>query len=162
MLPCVRVTRSCRAVTFTNPAGNPAAYVTYGGHKKRARFDLDLAPGVSSTVRADYARIDYVAMTSDDGYALGKGSVKVKQHCKHGVAQPGTNAVQTQAVTTCGAGGPGTLTLSPTAQPSVKGGRYEVLDSAQQVVASGSFKSGHEADVALAAGPTPTAATRTG
>ncbi|MGI3781410.1 MAG: hypothetical protein ACRYG2_11605 [Janthinobacterium lividum] len=31
VLPCVVVRASCRAVTFTNLAGNPAAYVDYGG-----------------------------------------------------------------------------------------------------------------------------------
>jgi hypothetical protein len=156
VLPCVAVKATCRAVTFTNPAGNPAAYVTYSGHKKSQEFDLELAPGASRTVRADYTKIDYDASSDDpdaDTDALGHGTITVKQHCSHGPAQPADNAVQTFGFAGCSLGGaPADVSLSWSVQPSVAQRRYEVLGAGQQVVAQGSFKGGHDTDVTLPAG----------
>lgn len=156
VLPCVTVKATCRAVTFTNPASNPAAYVTYSGHKKSQEFDLELAPGESRTVRADYSKIDYDASSDDPDAvtdALGDGTTKVKQHCTHGPAQPGENAVQSFGLAGCSlSGAPATVTLSWSVQPSVSERRYEVLGADQQVVTEGSFKGGHDADVTLPAG----------
>ena len=151
--PCVVVKASCRAVTFTNPAGSPAAYVSYRGHHRNQEFDLDLAPGRSRTVRADYSAIDYDAVTSDEDYAgLDQGKVKVKQHCSHGLAQPADNAVQTTGLVGCSGTGPATVSLGWSVQPSVGKRRYEVLDAHHQVAAQGSFKGGHHADVSLEGG----------
>lgn len=156
VLPCVVVKATCRAVTFTNPAGNPAAYVTYSGHKKSQEFDVELAPGASRTVRADYSKIDYDASSDDPDAttdALGHGTIKVKQHCTHGPAQPADNAVQTFGFAGCSVGGtPATVTLSWSVQPSVSQRRFEIVGAGQQVVASGSFKGGRDTDVTLPAG----------
>lgn len=156
VLPCVVVKATCRAVTFTNPAGNPAAYVSYRGHKKNQEFDVELAPGASRTVRADYSKIDYDASTDDPDAstnALGGGTVKVKQSCAHGPAQPADNAVETSGFAGCsGAGAPAAVSLGWSAQPSVAKRRYEVIGADQLVVAQGSFKGGRDTDLVLAAG----------
>jgi hypothetical protein len=156
VLPCVVVKASCRALTFTNPAGNPTAYVTYRGHKKNQEFGVALEPGASRTVRADYSKIDYDASSDDPDVAtnaLGDGTVKVEQGCSHGPAQPADNAVQTQGLVGCSASGaPATMNLGWSVQPSVTKRTYEVLDAHLQVVASGSFKGGRDTDLSLAAG----------
>lgn len=154
VLPCVKVKASCHAVTFTNPAGNPAAYGFYSGHKKNQDFELDLAPGASLTVRADYSTIDYYLTADDDnGSSLGHGTVKVKQSCSHGPARPGSNAVRTSGFVGCAQGGASAqLQLSWSVQPSLKKPSYEVLDSQQAVVAHGSVRGGHEKDLSLPAG----------
>ncbi|MGI3781411.1 MAG: hypothetical protein ACRYG2_11610, partial [Janthinobacterium lividum] len=85
--------------------------------------------------------------------ALGGGSVKVKQSCSRGPAQPADNAVQTSGFAGCSVGGaPASVTLAWSAQPSVGNRRYEVLGAGQQVVAQGSFKGGHDTGLALPAG----------
>ncbi|MGI3783407.1 MAG: hypothetical protein ACRYG2_21805 [Janthinobacterium lividum] len=155
VLPCVVVEASCRAVTFTNPSGDPTAYVTYSGHKKNQEFDLELAPGASRTVRADYSKIDYDASSDDPDASissLGHATVKVKQKCAHDPAQPVDNAVQTTGVSTCVASVNGVLTLGWSAQPSLTGLRYEVLNAQRDVVQSGSFKGGKDKDLSLSAG----------
>lgn len=156
VLPCLVVKATCRAVTFTNPAGNPAAHVYYRGHKKNQEFDVELAPGASRTVRADYSKIDYDASTDDPDVstnALGGGPVKVRQSCSHGPAQPADNAVQTSGFAACGVGGsPADVSLRWSAQPSVTKRGYEVLGADQLVVARGSFKGGRDTDLTLAAG----------
>lgn len=154
VLPCVSVKTSCRAVTFTNPAGNPAAFGLYRGHKKSQDFEIDLAPGASLTVRADYSKIDYQLSADDDrGSSLGQGTVKVKQSCKHGPAQPDSHAIQSTGFVGCAQ--PGALAdvqLAWSVQPSLKKPTYELLDAQQQVVASGKVKGGHEKDLKLPAG----------
>jgi len=156
VLPCLVVKATCRAVTFTNPGDNPTAYVEYGGHKKKQRFTLELAPGTSRTVRADYSTIDYDASSDDPDEAsdaLGHGTVKVKQGCKHGPAQPADNAVQTQGLAGCStAGAPAWVNLAWAVQPSLTRRTYEVLDAAGLVAASGSFKGGRETELSLPAG----------
>lgn len=156
VLPCLVVKATCRAVTFTNPAGNPAAYVDYRGHKKNQDFDVEVAPGASRTVRADYSKIDYESSTDDPDAstnALGGGTVKVKQSCAHGPAQPADNPVRTSGFAACStAGAPVPVSLGWSAQPSVTKGRYEVLGADQLVVAQGSFKGGRDTDLTLAAG----------
>ena len=150
VLPCVIVSTRCHVVTFTNPAGNPAAEIMYRGHKKKQYFDLELAPGTSRTVRADYSKIDYEAygFDDDDAYALGKDTVKVKQKCSAAPAQPGQNAVQTFGDVGCSQSGAAVAELSWVAQPSVKERRYEIR-SESSVVAEGSFKGGKDAEVSL-------------
>ncbi|GAB2568298.1 hypothetical protein GCM10009593_01570 [Microlunatus antarcticus] len=151
VLPCVTVKASCRAVTFTNPAGNPAAYGLYRGHKKNQDFELDLAPGASLTVRADHSKIDY-DLTSDDS-GLGNGTIKVKQSCKHGAAQPDSHALQTTGYVGCAqSAAKADVQLGWSAQPSLKKLRFEVLDAQQAVVAKGTPKGGREKDLSLAAG----------
>jgi len=152
VLPCVTVKAGCRAVTFTNPAGNPAAYGLYSGHKKNQDFEVDLAPGASLTVRADYSKIDY-DLTADDHPDLGRGTIKVKQSCAHGPAQPTDHALQTSAFVGCASSGSlASVELGWSVQPSLKKLRYEVLDAGQDVVADASFKGGRHADLSLAAG----------
>lgn len=151
VLPCVVVKATCRAVTFTNPAGNPAAYGVYSGHKKDQDFELDLAPGESRTVRADYSKIDYDFSSDESG--LGHGTVKVKQSCAHGPATPADHALQSFGFVGCAS--PGALApvqLAWSVQPSVKKPRYEVLDAQQQIVAEGSAKGGRGKELTLAAG----------
>jgi hypothetical protein len=156
VLPCVVVKATCRALTFTNPASNPPAYVYYHGHKKKQEFSLALAPGASRTVRADYSKIDFDAASDDPDEAtdaLGHGTVKVKQGCKHGPAQPAQNAVQTQGLAGCStAGTPATVTLRWVVQPSVTKRSYEVLGANGLVAASGSYKGGRDTELSLPAG----------
>ena len=156
VLPCVVVKATCRALTFSNPAGDPPAYVYYRGHKKTQEFGFELAPGASRTVRADYSKIDYDASTDDPDVAanaLGGGTVKVKQSCSHGPAQPADNAVQTSGFAGCSlAGAPAAVTLAWSAQSSLTKRRYEVVGADQQVVVTGSYKGGHDKDVLLDAG----------
>ncbi|GAA3576697.1 hypothetical protein GCM10022197_37410 [Microlunatus spumicola] len=152
VLPCVQVKASCRALTFTNPVGNPAAYGRYSGHGRSQDFELDLAPGQSLTVRADHSKIDY-DLTADEYGDLGHGTAKVRQSCSHGPAQPGDHALQTVGFAACAQ--PGALAsvqLSWSVQPSLKRARYEVLDARQQVVAQGSLKGGRDKELALAEG----------
>lgn len=153
--PCVTVATTCRAVTFTNPAGNPAAVLSYHGHSDEQEFDVALAPGTSRTVRADFAKIDYEAYPNDidDPSALGDGTVKVKQKCSHLPAQPGANAVQTFAVLGCATpDDSGSAVFAWSAQPSVTQGRWEVLDSRQRVVVQGSFEGGQDTEQLLSTG----------
>jgi hypothetical protein len=155
VLPCVVVRATCRAVTFTNPAGNPVAEIVYGGHKKSQQFTLSLEPGASRTVRADYSKIDYdiYGETDEDLADLGRATVKVKQKCRHDPALPGSQAIQTSGFASCSAqGAPAPVTLGWSVQPSVSKATYEVRDAGQQLVASGKVKGGREADVGLAPG----------
>ena len=93
------------------PGRQPRGVRDYSGHKKNQSFELDLAPGASLTVRADYSTIDYFLTADDDrGSGLGEGTVKVKQSCRHGAAQPGSHALQTTGYVGC-------------AQPAREGGR---------------------------------------
>lgn len=155
VLPCVVVKATCRAVTFTNPAGNPTAEIVYGGHKKQQEFMLSLAPGASRTVRADYAKVDLrIHGETEDALAdLGHGTVKVKQKCKHAPALPGSLAIQTSGFATCGTQGAGaTATIGWSVQPSVTKATYEVRDADGRLVATGKVKGGDEVDLALAPG----------
>ena len=139
VLPCVVVKSTCRAVTFTSPAGNPVAEVVHGGHKKRQQFTLSLAPGASRTVRADYSKIDLEVYgeTEETPAHLGHGTVKVKQKCKHARALPGSGAIQTSGFASCGTGGAGAeVALGWSVQPSVTRATYEVRDAEQQLVAT--------------------------
>ena len=155
VLPCVVVKTSCRAVTFTNPAGNPTAEIVYGGHKERQQFTLSLAPGASRTVRADYSTLDLqiYGETDEELADLGHGTVKVKQKCKHAPALPGSLAIQTSGFASCSAQGTAApVTLGWSVQPSVSKARYEVRDADQRLVAKGTVKGGREADLSLAPG----------
>ena len=155
VLPCVVVKATCRAVTFTNPAGNPTAEIVYGGHKKRQQFTLALAAGTSRTVRVDYATIDLeVYGETEDALAdLGHGTVKVKQKCKHSPALPGSLAIQTSGFASCSAQGTAApVTLAWSVQPSVTKATYEVRGADEQLVATGTVKGGREADLSLAPG----------
>lgn len=155
VLPCVVVKTSCRAVTFTNPAGNPTAEIAYGGHKKSQQFTLSLAPGASRTVRADYSKIDYeiYGETEESLADLGSGTVKVKQKCKHAPALPGSQAIQSSGFASCSTqGAPADVSVGWSVQPSVSKATYEVRDAGQQLVASGKVRGGREADLSLAPG----------
>ena len=159
VLPCVQVKAGCYAVSLTNPVGNPSALVTYGG-KYADAFDLVLAPGETRSVRVDDKKVTVVASSTgtdenEDVVSLGHTTVKVKQSCKHGSAQPGQNAVQTTAISTCvGATGRGQVMLSWSVQPSLKDKTqtWQVLDAQQVVVATGSYKNGGQKTVSLPAG----------
>ena len=154
VLPCVVVKASCRAVTFTNPAGNPAAFGRYSGHRRDQDFEIDLAPGASLTVRADHSKIDYDLSADDPSSStLGHGTVKVKQSCSHGPAQPDSHALQTSGFVGCAQ--PGALAhvqLGWSVQPSLKKLHFELLDAQQAVVAAGTPKGGREKDLNLPAG----------
>jgi hypothetical protein len=153
VLPCVTVKARCRAVTFTNPAGNPAAYGLYSGHKKSQDFELDLAPGESLTVRADYSKIDYDVSADDEASGLGRGTVKVKQSCSHAPAQPDSHAIQTSGYVGCASpASTAPVELRWSVQPSLKKLRYEVLDAQGRVVAKGTPKGGRSTGKTLAAG----------
>lgn len=156
VLPCLVVTTGCHAVTFSNPAGNPSAVVTYSARKKHQDLTVEVEPGTSRTVRADYSKIEYESYTTTDDpgpTSLGRGTVKVKQKCGHGPAQPGDNAVQTWALVGCStAGAPALATLGWSAQPTLKQRRWEVLDGQQQVVLQGSYKDRKETTVSVAPG----------
>ena len=159
VLPCVQVKASCAAVSLTNPAGNPSALVSYGG-KYADAFDLVLAPGETRSVRVDDKKVTFVASSTgtdenEDVVFLGHVTVKVKQSCKHGSAQPGQNAVQTTVISTCaGVAGRSGAVLSWAVQPSVKDKTqiWQILDAQQVVVATGSYKNGGRKTVSLPAG----------
>jgi hypothetical protein len=157
VLPCVQAKASCHAVTFTNPAGNPSAYVMYGGHKKNQSFDLDVAPGTSRTVRADYSTIDYRAFGFYDSIdraaaRLGEDDVSVKQHCSTPPAQPGSNAVQSTGEIGCQDGDPAYVDVAWSVQPSVKKVRYELVDASGTTVRSGTLSGGKHKSFSLLAG----------
>ncbi len=158
VFPCVRVTTSCHAVTFTNPAGNPSAYVMYSGHKKRQSFDVEVAPGTSSTVRADYSRIDYRAFGSYESIdrapaRLGEDDVSVEQHCSTPLAQPGSNAVQSTGEIGCSdESGLAYVGVEWSVQPSVKKVRYTLVDASGTTIKSGTLSGGKDTSFSLPAG----------
>ena len=158
VLPCVQVKASCHAVTFTNPVGNPSAYVMYRGHKKTQSFDVDVAPGTSRTVRADYSTIDYQAFGYYDSIdrapaRLGDDDVSVKQHCSTPAAQPGSNAVQSTGEIGCSDdSGLAYVGVEWSVQPSVKKASYELVDASGKKIKSGSFSGGKRKSFLLPAG----------
>lgn len=157
VFPCVRAKATCHAVTFTNPVGNPSAYVMYRGHKKNQPFDVDVAPGTSRTVRVDYAKIDYQAFGFFDSIdrapaSLGEDDVSVKQHCSTLPAQPGSNAVQSTGEIGCQDSEPAYVGLEWSVQPSVKKTRYELVDASGEKIKSGRVSGGKQKSFSLPAG----------
>ncbi len=154
VLPCVQVKAGCASLTVTNPAGNPAAEVAYG-RKKADDFFVELAPGESRTVRVDdtSVKVEATSAADEDAYVdLGSSTVKVKQSCKHGAAQPGQNAVQTSALVTCGsATTQGSASFSWAAQKSLKDRTWEVVAGAGSVT-KGSYKNSGGKSIDLAPG----------
>lgn len=150
---CVQAKASCRAVRFTNPAGNPVADVLYGP-RRADTFDVRLAPGQSRTVRIDDKAVVFEAWSADEDVdaVLGRKKLKVKQSCRRNAATPSQNAVQTTAVAGCSATGAAPVTLFWAAQKSLKNRSWEILDGASAVVAHGSYANGRDITVQLAPG----------
>lgn len=157
VLPCVQVTTSCHAITFSNPNGNPAAVVDYGLRKSRIPFEIRLAPGASRTVRADDEKTSYAVFGLDADADLGHGTAKVKvKKCAAAPAQPDQNAIQTFAYAGCApAGTPGAtgeVSITWAAQSSLKNATYTLAPAQADVTKTGSVKAQKDVTLDLAPG----------
>jgi hypothetical protein len=91
VLGCLRTTISCQAITFDNPAGNPAVVLNVSGDDPdggASDATFVLAHGATKTVRTGRTRIDWFAGTaagSDDSQVIALAGdlvdVPIPQHC---------------------------------------------------------------------------------
>jgi hypothetical protein len=91
VLGCLRTTVSCQAITFDNPAGNPAVVLNVSGDDPdggSSDATFTLAPGAAKTVRTGRTHIDWFAGTatgSDDSQVIALAGdlvgVPIPQRC---------------------------------------------------------------------------------
>ena len=112
VLECVQATATCRGVTFTNPAGNPAVELDYGpaddGDEGDGGF-FTLGPGKSRAVRTDSLTVVWSAygMTEQTQSSAGEAlSVTVPQACTPPDPVPGDNSLTTYGLAGCAAASP--------------------------------------------------------
>ena len=105
VLGCAQATASCRGVTFTNPAGNPAVELDYGpaGDEGDGGF-FTLGPGASRAVRTDLVTLVWSAsrMTRQTQSSAGESpGLTVPQNCPAPVSVPGDNSLTSYGLADC-------------------------------------------------------------
>jgi len=107
VLGCVEAAATCRSISFSNPAGNPAVELDYGpvGEDDEGGGGFfSLEPGASRTVRTDTATVVWSAygMTPQTQSSAGEAlSLPVPQDCPAPPPVPGDNSLTSYGLAAC-------------------------------------------------------------
>lgn len=138
VLECISVDASCAAVTFSNPASNPAVEVLYGDRDKPEPDDsVIVGPGAERTVRTTRTTLDYLSVFFGDTSA--EASVSLAGEGDVAVPNGACRAKITSVRTDCA--DPGTDNGSARAELDIEAGqrvRFEVTRAgSSRVIARG-------------------------
>ncbi len=142
VVDCVAVTVSCQAITFANPATNPAVDVVYGTPEEMGSEDdpgaleeLTVPPGRSTRVRTSATEIEWFALslggsTSEPTVSLaGEGTEQIPVDC-------GVPISITAAVSCSAAGRSPARITTDVEHPAGQAFRYVIVDDRGERVAA--------------------------